>query len=80
MSAHETDCPLELAGAHGRIEAYRSALRAAEYALISAMPYVNNVASDPANAPWRKETAEQTRETIRDARDRIAAELAVTNP
>ena len=74
------DWPLTLAACHGRIEAYRAVLRVAEDAIISATPYVNNVRTDPANAPWRKETAEDTFARLRNARDRIAAELAVTNP
>lgn len=77
MSEREHDWPLELAGAHGRISAYRAVLRIAEDAIMSATPYVNNVKTDPANAPWRRETAEETFEKLRDARDRIARELAV---
>jgi hypothetical protein len=80
MSAAEHDYPLEIAGAHGRIDAYRAALRIADSALVTAMPYVNGVRTDPHLSPWRKETAEQSFETIREARDRIAAELAVTTP
>lgn len=75
-----TDYPLSLPGAHGRIDAYRLALAKADEALQDAYPYVNGVGLDHSNAPWRIDTAKATLETIRAARERIAGELAVTNP
>jgi hypothetical protein len=79
MSA-KVDYPLELAGAHGRIAAYRFALEDALHALTEAYPYVNGVALDAAADPWRTETAKGILERIDAARKRAAAELAVTNP
>jgi hypothetical protein len=80
VSTTGTDYPRELAGAHGRIAAYRSVLAKAEAALADAVPYVYNVAHNPDNAPWRRETAEGILAEIIAARDTARAELAVTNP
>lgn len=74
------DWPMELAGAHGRISAYRSALAKADQALAVAYPYVNGVALDRANSEWRRETATDSLKTVDAAIDCIQAELAVTNP
>ena len=43
-----------------------------------AAPPCATLASDPANAPWRRETADETRAKLQEARALIAAELAVT--
>ena len=72
--------PLELAGAHGRIAAYRAALAAAEKALAYAWPYVRGVADDHGNPPWRRETAQVTLAVMVDARERILGELNARRP
>ena len=74
------DYPLSLAGAHGRIDAYRYALARAELAISVAWPYVANVVTDPEASAWRRETAASSLSTLRSARDRITQELSVTNP
>lgn len=77
---HTHDWPVTLAGAHGRISAYRAALAEAEEALAAVVPYVYNVAHDPSNSPWRTETAFETMGKINNARNVIHRELKVTNP
>jgi hypothetical protein len=75
-----TDYPLSLAGAHGRIASYRAALTQAQAALRDAVPYIYGVQTDPTNAGWRRETAEVSLAAVDAALDRVAAELAVSNP
>jgi hypothetical protein len=75
-----SDYPLDLAAAHGRIDAYRYALDIALGALLAAQPYIYNVACDPQNAEWRRDTAQTTLAQLVTARERGESELAVTNP
>jgi hypothetical protein len=74
------DYPLDLAGAHGRIAAYRAALEDAMHAITEAYPYVNGVVLDSSLSPWRQETARDVLARIDNARENAALELAVTNP
>lgn len=73
-STYGHDWPLELAGAHGRISAYRDTLVRADKALAVAYPYVNGVALDASNSAWRRETAVESLKTLNEAIDRIQAE------
>ena len=68
--------PLTVAGCHGRISALRAALRDAETALLTAVPYIYNVSTDPANSAWRHETATESLATVNVARERAEAELS----
>lgn len=52
------------------------ALGVAHDALLETVPYMNNVASDPANAPWRRETATDILRRVRVA----VAEARYTYP
>jgi hypothetical protein len=81
------DYPLEIAGAHGRIAAYRAALAEAEYALKRAAPYVGGWADagtdfhpNLASGLWSKKEAANALYAIHAAIDIARAELAVTNP
>ena len=74
-ATYESVYPADISAAHGRIAAYRAALIKAVEALGGAYPYIYNVQADPANSPWRRETAQTTLQHVQDARDLAIAEL-----
>lgn len=74
------DYPDSLAGAHGRIDAYRDALTVAREALQAAIPYLNQAAIDAASPPNVRMDANGVMLRVQDAAELATAELGVTNP
>lgn len=69
-----------------RRQAYQAGLNAAEArvhslekALKETIPYMNNVAADPANSPWRRETATEILGRVRAALRAVVLEGAAGN-